>query len=80
VQTNVETVRKAAASPQASVRQRAAAVLKLLGVGDTAAGSAAPRAAQAAAVGDLMGGMDEPSSAQGPSSGPDLLGKQDLAA
>lgn len=68
-QANLDHVRKAAASPQASVRQRAAAVLKLLGGDDMAGSSTAPRSAQRAPVADLMGGMDEQ-----PGPAADLLG------
>ncbi|BDA40999.1 probable AP-4 complex accessory subunit Tepsin at N-terminal half [Coccomyxa sp. Obi] len=68
-QADSEPVRRAAASAQASVRQRAAALLKLLGTDDAAS---APRAAQPSPVGDLMGGMDETAAPQ-PST-QDLLG------
>ncbi|CAL8466715.1 g6251 [Coccomyxa elongata] len=71
-QADPEPVRRAAASAQASVRQRAAALLKLLGSDDAAS---APHAAQPSPVGDLMGGMDEaaPAAAAQPST-QDLLG------
>lgn len=71
-QADPEPLRRAAASAQASVRQRAAALLKLLGADD--AGSA-PRAAQPSPVGNLMGGMDEAAPAAAPQpSTQDLLG------
>ena len=71
-QADPEPVRRAAASAQASVRQRAAALLNLLGTGEAAS---APPAAQPSPVGDLMGGMDEaaPAAAAQPST-QDLLG------
>ena len=65
-------MRRAAASAQASVRQRATALLKLLGADGAAA---APSASRPSPVGDLMGGMDEPSPAAAPqASAQDLLG------
>ena len=60
MQTDPSPVRKAAASPQASVRQRAAALLKLLGANGDEAPAGAPRGAQPRAVADLMGSLDEP--------------------
>lgn len=75
-QADPAPVRSAAASPQASVRQRAAALLKLLGA-DKAAG--APRASQQSTVGDLMGGTDEPSPAAAPQpSAQGLLGARTI--
>ena len=65
-------MRRAAASGQASVRHRAAALLKLLGAEDAAG---APCAPQLSSVGDLMGGMDEPTPAAAlQASAQDLLG------
>lgn len=60
MQTDPSPVRKAAESPQASVRQRAAALLKLLGANGDEAPAGAPRGAQPAGVADLMGGLNEP--------------------
>ena len=73
LQTDPSPVRKAASSPQASVRQRATALLTLLGAEAPAGahGGAAPPAGAA----DLMGGLDEPSAA---SAGPDLMGEQQI--
>ena len=74
LQTDPGPVRKAASSPQASVRQRAAALLTLLGAeGASAPAGAHKGAAPPAGVADLMGGLDKPSAA---SAGPDLMGKQ----
>jgi hypothetical protein len=74
-------VRRAAESPQASVRQRALALLRALGADGVAsssvASSGAPAAAGGAPVADLMGGMDEPSAAPAAAAGPssqDFLG------
>jgi hypothetical protein len=75
-------VRKAAESPQASVRQRAAALLRALGAdaaGDApaAAPDRAPGARSGgAAVADLIGGMEEPADVAAPAPAPsdDLLG------
>lgn len=77
-QADPEPVRRAAASAQASVRQRAAALLKLLGSDDAAS---APHAAQPSPVGDLMGGIDEaaPAAAAQPST-QDLLGAAALSS
>jgi hypothetical protein len=72
LQADPEPVRRAAASAQASVRQRAAALLKLLGAEDAAG---APCAPQSSSVGDLMRGMDEPTPAAATqASAQDLLG------
>ncbi|CAL5227111.1 g10020 [Coccomyxa viridis] len=73
-QTDPSPVRKAAGSPQASVRQRAAALLKLLGADSAEAPAGAPRGAQPASAADLMGGMDEPDNAAAAAAGSDLMG------
>ena len=76
VQTDPSPVRKAAGSPQASVRQRAAALLKLLGNDSAEAPPGAPRGAQPASVADLMGGLDEPEVSGAAAAGSDLMGEQ----
>ena len=77
-QANSTSVRKAAQSPQASVRQRAAALLRLLGgdAAEDAPAAAAPRAHAGAPVADLIGGMDEPAdvATAAPATSDDLLG------
>lgn len=81
MQTQPQALQKAASSPLASVRQRAAKVLGLLGVQSAAApapgpaakpGAAAPAAAP---VPDLMGGFDEEPAAAPFASGADMLGE-----
>ena len=69
MQANAEVVRNAMKSPQASVRQCAMRVFKLLG-GETlpeassgAAGSAAAAAAAPDLMGDLLGEADSPAAA-----------------
>ena len=67
MQTEPRQLQAGLASPQASIRSRAARVLKLLGLegGEAAARPGAPAAAgqpapvAAAAVPDLLGGLDE---------------------
>ena len=78
MQTDPSPVRKAAGSPQASVRQRAAALLKLLGADSAEAPAGAPRGAQPASAADLMGGMDEPGNAAAAAAGSDLMGKHTI--
>ena len=58
------------------MRQRATALLTLLGAEDAEAPGGAHRgAAPPAGVADLMGGLDEASAA---SAGPDLMGEQQI--
>ena len=78
-QADPAPVRKAAESPQASVRQRALALLRALGADGVASSTSSggpAGAAGAAPVVDLMGGMDEPSAspAAAAASGQDFLG------
>ena len=58
------------------MRQRAAALLKLLGADSAEAPAGAPRGAQPSSVADLMGGMDEPDSAPAPAARSDHMGEQ----
>ncbi len=71
MQTDPSPIRKASSSPQASVGQRAAALLKLLGAEGTEAPCASSRGVQPAAVADLMGGLDDSAPT---AAGPDLMG------
>ena len=79
MQTEPSALLAAQASPQASIRARAARVLKLLGVegaGQPAGGASAPASASAAAsapVPDLLGGLEDEQPAA--STADDMLGE-----
>ena len=74
LQTDPASLERAMDFPQASVRQRAARVLQLLGVGGDAGPSKAPAAAGNPPPGDLLGGLDEPDVPQSTGNANDILG------